>query len=286
MRRSDARILTTHAGSLPRPADLLDRYAGGDANTGLGDLLSDSVRAVIAQQRQAGIDIVNDGEFGKPTDTTSDADHGHGVWAMYVRERLAGLEYLQTAKPAQHSKDRASFATFYGAGARRQPAEPGRAGQAGERVEVLNCTGPISYCGAEIVSRDLANLTAALGEAGPGDAFLPAVSPASIPHLIPDAHYGDDDAYRSALAGALREEYVAIADAGYILQIDDPVLVAAWDFWPDDDVDAYRRSAARDVELLNHALEGIPPEQVRYHLSGAAGRALTAQTCPSPRSSS
>jgi 5-methyltetrahydropteroyltriglutamate--homocysteine methyltransferase len=131
---------------------------------------------------------------------------------------------------------------------------------------VWSCTGPIGYCGDPVVQRDIAHLTAALDGADAGRAFVPAVSPASLPSLIPDLHYGDADAYRQALADALREEYLAIAAAGFVLQIDDPVLAAAWDWWPDDDLEAYRAETAAQVELLNHALRDIPTEQIRYHL--------------------
>ena len=271
MKRSTDRILTTHSGSLIRTREIIEgmkaRTIGRpyDRDT-LDAAIRDGVQQVVRQQVEAGIDVVNDGEFGKPTDTTNDADHGHGVWAMYVRERLTGFEVLEAEKRSPASKDRTAFATFYGTGARRQPAESGRAGEVGRRTRVLSCTGPISYCGQQIVERDIANLRAALDGADPGGAFLPAVSPGSLPSLIPDHHHADEDAYRQALAEALREEYLAIARAGFLLQIDDPVLVAAWDWWPDDDRDAYRATAARDVELLNQALRGIPAEQIRYHL--------------------
>ena len=257
------RILTTHTGSLPRPPEILAAFADGGPSE---ELLAGAVRDVVRRQTDTGLDVVGDGEFGKPTDTTNDADHGHGVWALYVRERLTGFEWVEGEKASPSSKDRTAFPAFYGSGGRRQPAEGGRAGEVGTTTQVFTCTGPIAYCGSELVARDIAHLQAALDGADPGGAFLPAVSPGSLPSLIPDRHHADEDAYRQALAGALREEYLAIAEAGLTLQIDDPVLVAAWDFWPDDDLDAYRAVARRDVELLNEALRGIPTEQIRYHL--------------------
>ncbi len=265
MGATSRRILTTHTGSLPRPPALLEQYARPEAERS-ADVLAGAVADVVHRQVNTGLDVVGDGEFGKPTDTTDDADHGHGVWAMYVRERLTGFEWVEGEKRSPVSKDRAAFATFYGTGARRQPAESGRAGEVGAATQVWTCTGPIAYRGQELVARDIANLEAALDGADPATAFLPAVSPGSLPSLIPDLHHGDEDAYRQALAEALREEYLAIAAAGFTLQIDDPVLVAAWDWWPGDDRHAYRRAAARDVELLNEALRGIPREQIRYHL--------------------
>ena len=257
------RILTTHTGSLPRPPEILAAFADGGPSE---ELLAGAVRDVVRRQTDTGLDVVGDGEFGKPTDTTNDADHGHGVWALYVRERLTGFEWVEGEKASPSSKDRTAFPAFYGSGGRRQPAEGGRAGEVGTTAQVFTCTGPIAYCGSELVARDIAHLQAALDGADPAGAFLPAVSPGSLPSLIPDRHHADEDAYRQALAGALREEYLAIAEAGLTLQIDDPVLVAAWDFWPDDDLDAYRAVARRDVELLNEALRGIPTEQIRYHL--------------------
>ena len=257
------RILTTHTGSLPRPPEILAAFADGGPSE---ELLAGAVRDVVRRQTDTGLDVVGDGEFGKPTDTTNDADHGHGVWALYVRERLTGFEWVEGEKASPSSKDRTAFPAFYGSGGRRQPAEGGRAGEVGTTTQVFTCTGPIAYCGSELVARDIAHLQAALDGADPAGAFLPAVSPGSLPSLIPDRHHADEDAYRQALAGALREEYLAIAEAGLTLQIDDPVLVAAWDFWPDDDLDAYRAVARRDVELLNEALRGIPTEQIRYHL--------------------
>ncbi len=259
------RILTTHTGSLPRPAALLAEFTRPPEERS-DQLLADAVSDVVRRQVNTGLDIVDDGEFGKPTDTTNDADHGHGVWAMYVRERLTGFDWVEGAKPSPSSKDRAAFSTFYGTGSRRQPAESGRAGEVGQPAQVWTCTGPIAYRGEAIVARDIANLEAGLDGSQRRAAFLPAVSPASLPSLIPNVHYEDTDAYLHALAEALREEYVAIAAAGYTIQIDDPVLVAAWDFWPDDDLDAYRSAARRDVEILNEALRGIPTEQIRYHL--------------------
>jgi 5-methyltetrahydropteroyltriglutamate--homocysteine methyltransferase len=257
------RIQTTHTGSLPRPPEILEAFADGGPSE---ELLAGAVRDVVRRQADTGVDVVGDGEFGKPKDTTNDADHGHGVWALYVHERLTGFEWVDGEKASPSSKDRSAFPAFYGSGGRRQPAEGGRAGEVGTTTQVFTCTGPIAYCGQELVARDIAHLKAALDGSDAAGAFLPAVSPGSLPSLIPDRHHRDEDAYRQALASALREEYLAIADAGLTLQIDDPVLVAAWDFWPDDDLDAYRAVARRDVELLNEALRGIPTERIRYHL--------------------
>jgi 5-methyltetrahydropteroyltriglutamate--homocysteine methyltransferase len=262
---SDQRILTTHTGSLPRPRSLLELYAARDVEP-LPDALRQAVARVVERQAAVGIDIVNDGEFGKPTDTAEDDDHGHGVWAMYVRDRLAGFEWVPTEKPRLFSKDRADFPLYYGAASRRQPAEPGRAGEAGSMTDVWTCTGPISYRGQALVERDIANLQAALSASGATDAFLPVVSPASIPHLIPNAYYATEEEYELALADALREEYKAIAAAGFIVHVDDPVLVVRWDTSETYDRDAYLAAARRNVEVVNYTLEGIPTDRMRYHM--------------------
>jgi 5-methyltetrahydropteroyltriglutamate--homocysteine methyltransferase len=116
------------------------------------------------------------------------------------------------------------------------------------------------------VRRDIANLQAALADDPGREAFLPVVAPASLMVGLADEHYGSPDDLMRALAGALREEYKAIIDAGFILQVDDAWVPAAWDRNPDYDLDAYRRYAAASIEVLNHALDGLPADRIRYHL--------------------
>ena len=237
------------------------------------------MRDVVRRQADTGVDVVGDGEFGKPTDTTNDADHGHGVWALYVRERLTGFEWVDGEKASPSSKDRSAFPAFYGSGGRRQPAEGGHAGEVGTTTQVFACTGPIAYCGQELVARDIAHLTAALDGADAAGAFLPAVSPGSLPSLIPDRHHPDEDAYRQALAAALRTEYRAIVDAGFILQIDDPGLGETWDMLiPAPPLEEYRKTQARNLDALNHALAGIPRTACATTSAGEAGRARTCKT--------
>ncbi|MCE0767733.1 cobalamin-independent methionine synthase II family protein [Pseudonocardia kujensis] len=252
MKTSTNRFLTTHTGSLPRPRHLLDLY-GRSAADEVDAVLAEAVKSVVAQQVDTGIDVINDGEFGKAVRSTGDADHGHGTWNLYICERVTGLtNAAEDTWKDRRSKDRAAFSGYYG--------------DAVQKSNPNACVGEVRFQGDDLVDRDLKNLTAALGTTSPAEAFLPAVSPASIVYAFPNIYYSDDDEYRRAVAEAVREEYLAIAEAGFTLQIDDPVLVASWDVWPDSDLQAYRRVAARDVELLNHALRGIPAEQVRYHL--------------------
>ncbi len=128
------------------------------------------------------------------------------------------------------------------------------------------CAGPIKYIGQSAVQADVSNLRTALEGAKVEEAFLPAVAPGTIEHWLKNEYYSNDDAYLSAIADAMHEEYRAIADGGMILQIDDPDLADAWQIHPEMDVPAYRKFAALRVEALNHALRGIPPERVRLHM--------------------
>ena len=175
------RILTTHTGSLPRPPEILAAFADGGPSE---ELLAGAVRDVVRRQTDTGLDVVGDGEFGKPTDTTNDADHGHGVWALYVRERLTGFEWVEGEKASPSSKDRTAFPAFYGSGGRRQPAEGGRAGEVGTTAQVFTCTGPIAYCGSELVARDIAHLQAALDGADAGR----RLPPGGLPRVAAVAH--------------------------------------------------------------------------------------------------
>jgi 5-methyltetrahydropteroyltriglutamate--homocysteine methyltransferase len=267
MKRSSSRILTTHVGSLPRPADLIELYNQNAPDTALLPRLKSAVAEVVKQQRDAGIDIVGDGEFGKAMRRAVD----YGAWWSYVYDRLAGFE-VRTAQAEKGraawvygSKERSEFAQFY--------AEDGGMGGAGQtggssaaRMFGLVCTGPIRYTGQALIARDVQNLKAAL--AGTGDeAFVPAVSPATL-QILPNEHYKSREDYTWALAEAIREEYRAIVDAGFILQIDDPALVDIYDWWFSlkGDLAGYRKWAAFQVEAVNHALKDIPEDRVRFHI--------------------
>jgi 5-methyltetrahydropteroyltriglutamate--homocysteine methyltransferase len=267
MKRSSSRILTTHVGSLPRPADLIELYNQNAPDTALLPRLKSAVAEVVKQQRDAGIDIVGDGEFGKAMRRAVD----YGAWWSYVYDRLAGFE-VRTAQAEKGraawvhgSKERSEFAQFY--------AEDGGMGGAGQtggssaaRMFGLVCTGPVRYTGQALIARDVQNLKAAL--AGTGDeAFVPAVSPATL-QILPNEHYKSREDYTWALAEAIREEYRAIVDAGFILQIDDPALVDIYDWWFSlkGDLAGYRKWAAFQVEAVNHALKDIPEDRVRFHI--------------------
>jgi 5-methyltetrahydropteroyltriglutamate--homocysteine methyltransferase len=266
MKRSDSRIVTTHVGSLPRPNDLIELYGSDAPDEKLLPRLKSAVAEVVGKQKDIGIDIVNDGEYGKAMRRSADI----GAWWTYIYERVAGYELReeQAAKGRGAwtfgSKERRDFAEFYAdmAGVGSTNAS----GSSANRLFGLVCTGPVEYTGHARIKRDIDNLKAAVAGTDT-EAFMPAVSPATL-QILPNAHYKTPEDYTWALAEAIRDEYKAIVDAGLILQIDDPAIVDIYDWWFSlkDDMAGYRKWAAFQVEALNHALEGIPEDRVRFHI--------------------
>jgi len=254
------RILTTHGGSLPRPRRLLEIYARRGADDDLDTTLRQSVAEVVSRQQRVGVDVVSDGEFGKPTETT-ESGYGHGTWLRYVRSRLAGCDWAPVSSAAPEGRDRCRFPEFYGlAGRNGHPRT-----DAPEPVQTWACTGPIQYAGRAAVERDIANLRDALSGQPRASAFMPVASPASIALLIPNLYYSSQEEYILALGQAMQEEYRAITDAGLVAQIDDPVVVGTWDTW-DGDLAGYRRYVYEQVEMLNQSLARIEPDRLRYHV--------------------
>jgi 5-methyltetrahydropteroyltriglutamate--homocysteine methyltransferase len=270
MKRSVHRILTTHVGSLPRPGDLVDLYREDAADDRLLPRLRSAIADVVRRQTESGIDIVNDGELGKAMRRSVD----FGAWWSYVYDRLAGFEVREEAARRGRaawtfgSRERREFAEFYAEEASAgQTAAPGQGATSTARLYGLTCTGPVRYKGQSAIRRDTENLAAALRSAPVEEAFMTAVSPATL-QILPNAHYKTREDYTWALAEAIREEYRAIVAAGFILQIDDPALVDIYDWWfsMNDDLAGYRKWAAFQVEALNHVLEGIPEDRVRLHI--------------------
>ena len=251
MKRSTGRLLTTHVGSLPRPADLLHAVLAKDRGEAFDEkafpgLLAHSVREIVRQQAGIGLDVIDDGEFGKPG------------FMHYVNQRLSGFEPMRGAAPASpfaSSRDYRSFPEYYAA----QPASPAK------KAPHLECTGPISYKGHALLAADIANLKAALTGVKAEEAFMPAVSPSNVEEWQRNRYYKTDEAFVFAIAEAMREEYKAIVDAGLLLQIDDPRLVTRYNVTPEASVADCRRWAAVRVEALNHALRGLPRERIRFH---------------------
>jgi 5-methyltetrahydropteroyltriglutamate--homocysteine methyltransferase len=259
LKHSSDRILTSHAGALPRPPELREQINAKDAGQpydakALATRVQDAVQEVVKKQVEAGIDVVNDGEESKTG------------FSNYARERLSGLE-LQDVKPGEgpaaadiSGRDQNEFTEYFAArGLFGFGPSPAR------RQQRVVCTGPIAYIGHEAARTDIENLRTALHGAKFEEAFLPAIAPGTVEHWLHNEYYPSDEAFLYAIADAMHQEYKAIADSGFILQVDDPDLPDAWQIHPELDVAAYRRFANLRVEALNHALQGIPTDRVRFH---------------------
>jgi len=263
MASNQSRILTTHVGSLVRPPKLVaflkeieaDRPYDQAAHAAC---LQESIAEVVRQQAEAGLDIVSDGEFGK-TDN----------WAWYIHQRISGFtqrpatedelkDPLMASSMGQDFKD---FAEFYAEYFPTQNLKP-------RAANVTNvCTGPIRYVGHAYIQRDIENLKAAVAKVKVEDAFLPLVAPASAFPFFKNEYYKDEETLLFALADALREEYKAVLDAGLRIQIDDAFLPYTYErIVPPLTLAQYRKWAELRIDALNHALEGLPQERIRYHI--------------------
>jgi len=254
MKRSTQRILTTHVGSLIRPKPLLDllraRQSGQVDDHAYTECLKESVAGVVRRQAEAGIDIVDDGEYGKNIS-----------WSQYALERLSGFERRRVpleANPFVAGADRARFKDFY--------AEMD-AQQAPSSDWDSVCVGPITYTGIDALKRDIDDIKTALKGVSVEEAFLPVAAPASV---IPDRkneYYKSDEEMFEALAEAMRSEYRAIAESGLLLQLDDARAAVTYDrMVPPASFADYRKWLEHQIEVLNHALQGIPQDRIRYHV--------------------
>jgi len=252
------RISTTHVGSLIRPDDVVAIMRRLDKGEPVDPAerqaaLERGVRAVVRRQKEAGIDIVSDGEFGKSS------------WNFYVYQRLGGLEVRpfqreQFGELSVTATDWERFPEFYADYFRTEQdfEQPGGDFAAVEKI---------TYTGQDAIARDIANLKAAMEAEGVTEGFLPVVAPAScFPNLI-DEHYGSQEAALMGVAEALREEYRAIVDAGLYVQVDDAFIPFMYDVLvPPGTMDDYLAWAQPRIDAVNHALEGIPQERIRYHI--------------------
>ena len=269
MKRSFERILTTHVGSLPRPDDLMALYASNASDDKLQPRLRAAIGDIVRRQAETGVDIVNDGEYGKAMRSSMD----FGAWWSYVYPRLQGFELREEqAKKGRGawtfgSKERKDFSEFYAAEASAAASAARQSGSSSATLYGLTCTGPVKYVGQTAIKRDIENLATAVRANRAEEVFMTAVSPATL-QILPNEYYKNAEEYTFALAEAIREEYKAIVDAGFILQIDDPALVDIYDWWfsMKGDLAGYRKWAAFQVEALNHALAGIPEDRVRFHI--------------------
>jgi 5-methyltetrahydropteroyltriglutamate--homocysteine methyltransferase len=254
MKRSQDRILTTHAGSLIRPPAVAEFDAARQQGQPVDDAAYDTtlrsaVEEVVRRQAEAGIDVVDDGEFSKSS------------WGTYINQRVEGFQHDAERDMAINytGLDSERFGDFFdsaaGGGARRR--------WRGADV----CVAPIKYVDTHSIGRDIANVKAAAARAGAAEAFLPVVAPASAAFNGVNDYYKTDEEYVYALADALRNEYLAIYEAGVIVQVDDAVLANAYDdLMARGGSEAYLSWANLRIEALNHALRGIPEDRIRYHL--------------------
>jgi len=276
MKRSTDRILTSHVGSLPRPDVLIEANRARDAGEKIDgvkfqQMLQSAVAEVVQRQRELGIDIPNDGEFGK---SVTYRIH-YGAWWNYVFQRWGGIEFgapgpygrtPQRSRPGEivltsqdNRRDRQRFAAAY--------AEPESGVSMGPRPATGPvCVAPLTYTGHAALQVDIAHLQTALRTAGIEEGFMTAVAPGSA-YRIGNLYYKSDEEFLYACAEAMREEYKAIVEAELILQLDDPATATGWDMiTPEPSLEAYKKFTMVRIEALNHALRGLPSERIRYHL--------------------
>ena len=277
MRNSSSRILTTHAGSLPRPDGLIELNRArqdGESNdeATYQSQLAAAVQDVVKRQHDTGIDIPGDGEFGKAMGQKVN----YGAWWSYSFQRLGGLKLgteLYRMPPVRSERDHVRLTSF---GDRRDRAlfpaayaDPDSGvstnrGGAGMKLPV--CVDKLVYTGHDAIAADIAHFKAGLRAAGVTEGFMTSIAPGSCSR-IGNEYYKTEEAFLYACADAIREEYKAIIDAGLVLQLDDPSIAENWDMVnPEPSVEAYRRFSMLRVEALNHALRGLPQDRIRFHL--------------------
>jgi 5-methyltetrahydropteroyltriglutamate--homocysteine methyltransferase len=276
MRASSDRVLTTHVGSLPRPDDLIAANRAREAGESIDEhVFQEKLRAAVTDvvriQKDLGIDVPGDGEYGKSM--------GHrvhyGAWLSYCFHRLGGLDLTgpdmrdmppRRSRPGEtvltsfsDRRDRVRFAAAY--------ADPESGITTGPRPATGPvCVGPLTYIGHAAIRADIANFKEALTAAGIEEGFMTSIAPGSTTR-IGNTFYNTQEEFLFASADAMREEYKAILDAGLILQLDDPALATDWDMInPEPTVEEYKKFATVQVEALNHALNGLPRDRIRFHL--------------------
>jgi len=254
MKRSTERILVTHAGSLARPKDLMEMLlARNDGKPYDREALPERLRSAVAEvaqkQIECGVDIVNDGELGKSN------------FSRYARERLSGFVERPAGpdfKPTSiFGRDMIEFPDYFNRGGRTS---------IGHHSRVFYCAEPLKYVGHDEVKADIENLKAALHGKQFEEAFLPAIAPGTMEHWMKNEYYPTEEAYLFAIADAMHEEYKAIVNAGFVLQIDDPDLADAWQMFPQMSAADYRKYQEMRIDALNHGLRDLPIDRVRFHM--------------------
>jgi 5-methyltetrahydropteroyltriglutamate--homocysteine methyltransferase len=250
MLRSTKKILTTHVGSLVRPPDIAEISRKSPKELAQSpefeQRLTDAVRDVVHHQADLGLDIINDGEYGK------------SAWHTYINSRLTGFTELPSEPTGTFGKDRSDFPEFY--------AQPNM-GLPPARSFVWAVSAPVTYCGQAEIQRDIGHLKAAAAGLEVEDLFMAAIAPASVAPGFRSMHYATEEESVFAIADALHEEYKAIVDAGFILQVDDAYLAVKYDLMvPPATLADYRHWVEVRVEALNRALKGLPRDRIRYHM--------------------
>jgi len=254
MKRSTNRILVSHVGSLARPRDLMEMLVARNEGKpfdaeALARRTREAVADVVEKQIECGIDIVNDGELGKSN------------FSRYTKERLGGfIERPAGAdfKPTSiFGRDMLEFTEYFNRGGRTS---------IGHHARVFYCVEPLTYIGQEEVKADITNLKSALQGKQLEEGFLPAVAPGTMEHWMKNEYYKTQEEYLFAIAAAMAEEYRAIVDAGFVLQIDDPDLADAWQMHPQMTTVEYRKYQELRIEALNHGLKGLPEDRIRFHM--------------------
>ncbi|HEY7465690.1 MAG TPA: cobalamin-independent methionine synthase II family protein [Dehalococcoidia bacterium] len=278
MRSSKDRILVSHAGNLPRPVELDELIDGGKATQGANTAeyakrLPAAVKWIVDRQADLGVDIVNDGEYAKA-----------GSYGGYIQERVTGYSMVPAdpnRKPKRAGtaeRDRRDFPGFFvsglwfaGSGGPVRPGfmTPGEVRNTNLR-ETRACTGPVTYTGHDKVKTDIDNLKAAIAGRDV-EGYIAALGPLSLGAGVRNEYYKSEEEYMMAVAEAVREEYKAITDAGLIVQVDEPEFCTSWMFYPEWSVEEYRKYLGFCVDVLNHSIEGLPEELIRFHTCWGSG---------------
>jgi 5-methyltetrahydropteroyltriglutamate--homocysteine methyltransferase len=278
MKCSTDGILTSHAGSLPRPQKLIELNRSRSQGEAIDDrvfanALADAVSESVRRQKDVGVDIPDDGEFGKAMSASLD----YGAWWNYAYARLAGFTPADKAPQAgprlssvagiglttfANRRDWQQFSEFY-----RDPESTSLQGSIARRVgQRPVCTGAIKYTGQDAVRADIENLKNGLKAAGLEEGFICSVSPGSFARSG-DLHYKTEEEFVFAVADAMHEEYKAVVEAGLVLQIDDPSLPDNWDMInPEPPLEEFKKFSRVRIDALNHALRGLPEDRIRYHI--------------------
>jgi 5-methyltetrahydropteroyltriglutamate--homocysteine methyltransferase len=277
MRNSRERTITTHVGSLPRPDNLIEANRAREAGESKDEaafqkVLRAAVMDVVRMQKDVGVDVPNDGEFGKSMGQRVN----YRAWAMYAYERLGGLspdgagpaDNISRAAPGEivlksigKRRDRVKFAAAY-----NDPEFGVYMGPGAMTLVRPACVGPVTYTGHAAIKADIDNFKDALAANGYSEGFMTSVAPGSVSRLV-NRHYKTDEEFLFACAEAMREEYKAIVDAGLILQLDDPCIAENWDsIDPEPSLAAYKKFTMVRVEAINHAIRGLPEDRIRFHL--------------------